>query len=45
MLWLGVVVFELSAIETTVASGLTVVLVGLGLLITTGAFRRRPPQE
>ena len=45
MLWLGVVVFELSAIETTVASGLTVVLVGLGLLITTGAFRRPPPQE
>jgi len=45
MLWLGVVVFKLSAIETTVASGLTVVLIGLGLLITTGAFRRPPPQE
>lgn len=45
MLWLGVVVLGLSAFETTVASGLTVVLIGIGLWITTGGFRRQPPPE
>lgn len=45
MLWLGVVVLGLSAFETTVVSGLTVVLIGIGVLFTTGGFRRQRPPE
>ena len=44
MLWFGIVVADLSAAETTAASGLTVVLIGVGLVATTRGLRR-PPQE
>lgn len=44
MLWFGTVVAGLSAAETTAASGLTVVLIGVGLLATRRGLRR-PPSE
>lgn len=44
MLWFGVVVAGLSAAETTAASGLTVVLIVVGLLATRRGLRR-PPSE
>ena len=45
MLWFGIVVLDLSAGDTTIASALTILLVGLGVALTTGAFKRQPPPE
>lgn len=44
MLWFGIVVIGLSAVDTTVASALTVLLIGIGLFVTTRGLRR-PPQD